>query len=202
MSRRAALLVPVVAVAVAAGVALAATGGSSERVVSYCRADPRPPLPPDIRRPERSIIAIGQAVLRSDARNPSSAFARVLAGSWYAVDQSGVISSGQRGWHGRQDRIFGATFDVRVLRPHGFDTTVPVWGREWPRGSPNYRYSRHFGYVPYRARMASRKGLSSLSVDVDVRTRRVIDISSGLDAPDIWEPIAGHCPLRPFPPED
>src|SRR5438876_3260314 len=132
MSRRGALALVVIAAAgVAGGLALASRGGD-KRVVSYCRADPRP-LPGDIPASIGSIKAGARKVLRREARDPSSSFARVLAGSPYTVVEEGYISSGDHGWHGRQDKVIGAIFDVRVEDPRPFDAIVPAY-RYPPQG--------------------------------------------------------------------
>jgi hypothetical protein len=126
----------------------------------------------------------------------------VLAGSPYTVTDGGIISNGEHGWHGRHYNVIGAMFDIRVEEPHGFDVTVPASAGTWPRRSPNHRYSRYLGYVPYKARMAASKGVTGLLVDVDMRIRRITSISEGFSAVDVWEPLPGHCPLPPEPPDD
>jgi hypothetical protein len=195
------LIVVLAAAAIAAGVALAAGGGSGERVVSYCRIDPRPRLPGDVPGSTDQIIARAERVLRRDAHDPRSPFAQVLAGSPYTVTESGITSNGQHGWHGRADKVIGAVFDVRVDDPRPFDAIVPSARWEWPPGSIT-RYSHHAGYVPYRVHMATQKGLTSLFVGVDMRTRRVTELSGDVDGDDVWEPVPGHCPLPPEPPGD
>src|SRR3954470_14672048 len=112
MFRRGVLIVVLAAAAIAAGVALAAlarggpppaAGGGDRRVVSYCRVDPRPPLPGDVPGSTAQIIARAERVLRRDARNPRSPFAQVLAGSPYTVTDDGYTSNGEHGWHGRRE---------------------------------------------------------------------------------------------------
>jgi hypothetical protein len=194
-------IVVLIAAAIAAGVALAAGGGGDKRVVSYCRVDPGPPLPGDVPGSTDQIIARAERVLRRDARNPQSPLAQVLAGSPYTVTSGGFTSNGEHGWHGRGEKVIGAIFDVRVDDPRPFDAIVPAARWEWPPGSTT-RYSRRAGYVPYRAHMASQKGITSLFVGVDMRTRRVTEISGGVGGDDVWEPIPGHCPLPPESPGD
>ena len=75
---------------------------------------------------------------------------------------------------------------------------VPAWAGRWPRRSKNHKYSRHYGYVPYRVHFASAQPVVDLMLDVDMRVRRVIGIEPGLNSDaDAYNPLPGHCPLRP-----
>jgi hypothetical protein len=181
-----------------------AQGGDGDEPARECRYDHRAPLPADIPRSIDDIEAGARRVLRRDAHDPGSAFGKVLGGSDYAVDENGYIAGGEHGWHGRASKVIGATLDVRIITPHGFEAMLPQWAAPWPRSSPNHRYSRHYGYVPYRAAAGSRDGVSGVMVDVDMRTRRVIGITEGVSGGgfDSWRVLPGHCPLPPEPAED
>ena len=190
--------------AAAAGAVVLAQGSDEDKTPRECRYDRRPPLARDIPRSIDDIEAGARRVLRRDAHDPGSAFAKVLGGSDYAVDENGYIASGEHGWHGRPFKVFGATLDVRIITPHGFEAVLPEWRSPWPRRSPNHRYSRRYGYVPYKAAVRSRHGVSGVTVDVDMRTRSVIGITEGVNGEvfDSWRVLPGHCPLPPEPRED
>ena len=190
--------------AAAAGAVALAQGGGDGGQARECTYDHRPPLPGDVPGSIDHIEAGGRRVLRRDAHDAGSAFAKVLAGSDYAVDENGYISGSEHGWHGRTFKVIGAMFEVRIIDPHGFKAILPEWEGSWPRRSPNRKYSRHYGYVPYQAAAGSRAGVSGLEVDVDMRTHRVIGIIEGVSSQpfDSWRVLPGHCPFPPEPPED
>jgi hypothetical protein len=182
--------------AVMVAAALAAGGGE-------CKYDHRPPLPHDIPHSIEWIEAKSRAVVRRDARNPSTPLGKVLAGSGFEFDETGYISNGEHSRYHRTFRVIGGMVEIRLDEPHPVDAVVPAWEGPWPRRSKNHKYSRRYDYVPYRAHFVSSRPVVDLMVDVDMRVRRVMGIAGGVNSgEDAYDPLPGHCPLRPQPHED
>jgi hypothetical protein len=174
----------------------AVAGEASRR----CHYDARPPLPDDIRQPERVILTRARRILRESAkRDLRSGLPQVLEGSRYRIEDIGTWTLSDKRGPGGRDRIIGATIDIALERPHPVNAIVVAAGTGWPQRSPRFRYSRHFGYVVHRARLTARS-LGGLSVLVDVRRGRIAEVGPGTD-PSVtgFVPLPGHCPLRPPP---
>ncbi len=177
--------------------------GGRGRAAAECSFDARSPLPPDIPHSISWIEKQSRAIVRRDARNPRSPLAKVLAGSGYSIERTGYISNGEPSRYHRTFRAIGGMVDLRLAQAHPVDAVVPAWSGPWPRRSKNYRYSRRYGYVPYRAHFVSRSPVTDLTIDVDVRVRRVIGIAGGVESgEDLYDPLPGHCPLRAPPRAD
>jgi hypothetical protein len=168
----------------------------------HCRYAHGRPLPTDIRRPRAVILRRARRILRRAARGDRrSGLPQLLRGSSYSVDEIAPYSVADTPGYRRSTSIAGASIDIRLARPRAADAVVPNAGDPWPRRSPNHRYSRRYGYVEYRSHLVARR-LKDLSVAVDVRRRRVVDVTIGLDtvAAD-QRPVPGHCPLPPSKPD-
>lgn len=196
---------PFVRTGINIGIALALTvvsacGNASTEASSSCRYDPRPPLPDDVRQPERVIIARAKRIFRHAATTDRrSGLVQVLAGSGYRIEEFGPWQISDKPGHGRQFRYIGAFVNIALNRPHPVDAVVSAVGDAWPVRSGNYRYSRRYGYVEYRAHLVS-PSLTGLSILVDLRRGRVAEVDGGPD-PDVTrnEPVPGHCPRPPRP---
>jgi hypothetical protein len=184
-------------VAVVVGALVVVSGGDGA-AGSHCTVDHRPPLSRDIAHSIAWIKKQSRAVVRRDARNRQSPLGKVLGGSSYSIHETGYISNGGPSRYHRTFRVIGGLVDLRIQQPHPVDAVVPAWSSPWPRRSKNYKYSRHYGYVPYRAHFVSSRPVVDLMIDVDMRVRRVIGIEGGVESgEDLYEPLPGHCPLRP-----
>jgi hypothetical protein len=148
-----------------------------------------------------SVIHPATRILRHAARHDfRSGLPQVLGSSAYSIDEVGEWSLNDKPGYRRQFRIIGAAMVIRVARPHPVDVDVIVAGTGWPRGSKNYRFSRRYGYVPYRARLIS-KSLMDLSVLIDVRRGKVASVEVGPSGSvDHVVPLHGSCPEKPPPP--
>jgi hypothetical protein len=183
-------------------VVICACGDARTEASSGCRYDHRRPLPDDVRQPEAVILERAKRILRRTATTDRrSGLAQLLAGSGYRIEGVGTWQLNDKPGHGRQFRIVGAAIEVAIDRPHPVDAIVTVAGDGWPTGSRNYRYSRRYGYVEHRAHLAS-PSLTGLLIGVDLRRRRVIDVGPDPETyVTRYEPVAGHCPLHPPPPD-
>jgi hypothetical protein len=182
--------------------AVCACGDAATEPPSGCRYDHRRPLPDDIPRPEAVIIARAERILRRSARTDRrSGLAQVLAASGFRIEQRGTWQVSDKPGHGRQLRFIGAVFDIAIDRPHPVDAIVTAAGDGWPPGSPNHRYSRRYGYVEYRVHLVS-PSLTDLSILVDVRRRRVVEVGEGSSGSVTrYAPLPGQCPVRQPPPD-
>jgi hypothetical protein len=180
-----------------ATLAAAVCGGTAEASTprAHCRVDPRPPLPAYADMSIAEARARSVRVVRRQARRPRSPLGRVLGDAAYRVEELGYISGDD------PHRPVGGIVNIRFKERHPVDAIVPSWSRPWSRQSFNYRYSRRFGYTPYRVHFVAR-GVRDLWVDVDMRVRRIIEIAPGLDSgAERYEPLPGHCPIPPERPE-
>jgi hypothetical protein len=184
--------------------ALSGCGGAAAREAGgeahVCRYDRRPPLPDDIAQPERVILSRARVILRRAAsRDRRSGLPQVLKGSPYRIEEIGTWTLSDKRAPGGRDRIIGAVVDIGLDRPHPVDGIVVAAGTGSPRGSANFRFSRHFGYVVHRAHLSAR-WLSSLSILIDVRRGLVAEVGPGTDSSVTgFVPLAGHCPIRQPP---
>jgi hypothetical protein len=169
---------------------------------SGCRYDHRRALPDHIRQPEARVVAWAKRILRRAARSDRrSGLVQVLAGSGYRIEDGGTWSTSDKPLHGGRPRVIGAAIDIALDRPHRVDAIVAAAGDGWPRKSRNYRYSRRYGYVEHRAHLTS-PSLTGVEILVDVRRGKVAEVGPGPSGEvTLFEPVAGHCPLPPAPPE-
>jgi hypothetical protein len=132
-------------------------------------------------------------IVRRQARRPRSPLGRIVRGAAYRVED--------RGWISGSDSSNGGIVGIHFKKRQRVDAIVPAWAQPWSRRSFNYRYSRRFGYTPYRRHLVSRRGLTDMLIDVDMRVRRIIEITPEYKSEvDVYEPLPGHCPIRPDPP--
>jgi hypothetical protein len=184
-------------VAVAAGLgAVCGCGDDSPNAdgSSACRYDTGPPLTHHLEQPERVILARARRILRHAATSDRrSGLVQVLAGSRYREEAIGTWEPSSHAG------VIGATIEIALDRPRPVDAVVSSAGEAWPRSSPNYRYSRRYGYVEWRSRLVSRS-LTGLALSVDLRRGRVVDIDPAVSGSGTATPLPGHCPIPQPPP--
>jgi hypothetical protein len=178
--------------ALAAAATLPGCGGGDDQnrfARSTCSYPKGAPLPALHLRRGVALRRTQQVVRRAARVDRTSGLPQLLGGSGYRVEDAGT-------WGG-----IGGFLDLAVERPHRVRAFVPQAGSPWPRRSPNRRFSRRYGYIPYRTFVSARR-LTALQVSVDLRRRRVVDVSGSPSGGfDREETLPGHCPLPP-PEED